>query len=281
MISLLVLLFCGSISISVGLFSDISLPFSRNLSSSSSSEHIWSKGVTKLIVLPGGGPGRDGGYPEWTRQRVQAAYDYYQSLPAAEKLEAAFVTLSAGSLNGANQVMEDKRIIFECQFMMNHLIRLGVPKQRVWGDMFSWDTVTNGLSLRLFLQALLAFHSNQSSSKVHVEVFISDFHADRVEAAFNWVLNLSPPLRPGAPLDHATGRPRSIPMTMHRVPSSGSMPGYEQRLQHEAKGTKAIHQQAARITSFNGFLAFVLLGGHKGLRSYLLQEYTKSVGGGW
>lgn len=42
-----------------------------------------------------------------------------------DKQDAIFLTLSAGSLNAPNTKMSDSRIIFECQYMINHLKQLG------------------------------------------------------------------------------------------------------------------------------------------------------------
>jgi hypothetical protein len=119
--------------------------------------------VRTVYVIPGGGSGSAGAtetnttdYPEWTRRRVVDAVTHWKRKHEAQS-DAIFLTLSAGSMNSPNKRYDDGRIKFECQHTMDHLKSLGVPANRVFGDMLSWDTVTNGLTLRLFLEGVLAY----------------------------------------------------------------------------------------------------------------------------
>ena len=128
------------------------------------------------------------------------------------------MALSAGSLNSPNGRDKDSKIIFESQLMIQHLVSLGVDRDRIYGDFMSWDTVSNALIARQFVEAMVAlkklgerhlfdkgvvFKSKNGtvtlrsglleSKKVdlmtgalNIEVFISDFHADRVKTAFDW-----------------------------------------------------------------------------------------------
>ena len=106
-----------------------------------------------------------------------------------------------------------------------------------------------------------------------LHVFISEFHSERVEAAFRWVLGLSPSVLP------------SVTLVMHNISSSGilglSSEDLDIRAQHERIGVERIQANAIQIRTLAQFHAFLLLGGHKGLQSYLHAVYTPSAGGGW
>lgn len=269
------------------------------------------KSVNTLYVIPGGGGSDYDGYPEWTKRRVVAAWKHYNTYHKSSNT-AIFLALSAGSLNSPNKLYSDKRIMFECQHTVNHLLQLGIPKEIVFGDTFSWDTVTNGLVVRMAVEGIQEFRAMNednilpptttpvSSSAVaqastdtsqpavvatgtqqqpvvnlkplNIEVFISDFHADRVGAAFDWILNLVP-------------RVNSVQLKINTVSSVGidwhTPLDYAQRISHEAEGTKRIKDNARSIKTLSQFYAFLMLGGHQGLHKYVLHDYVTSKGGGW
>jgi hypothetical protein len=110
-------------------------------------------------------------------------------------------------------------IRFECMHMIEYLRNVGhIEDSRLHGDFMSWDTVGNAMVLRMFIEGYLdsvqhataqLAQSNWTGNDVSlrsettkdrlpeprgldVKVFISDFHANRVEAAFSWVLSLEP-----------------------------------------------------------------------------------------
>lgn len=280
--------------------------------------------VQTVYVIPGGG-NSGGAYPEWTKRRVEAAFQHYTQLPQNEKNAALFLALSAGSLNSANALATDRRIVFESQHTLRHLVQLGVPKSIIFGDTFSWDTVTNGMTLRTFVEGVQEYrrvneknfvpakqledpvvmkseqqekrnsNDNNSNNKqkkqllrgnnrpaksppvlrpLVLEVFISDFHADRVRAAFDWVLRLAPALSPA-----------SVELRINAVSSMGidfgSQLDYAHRVAHEAEGVKRIAENAKSIRTMAQFHAFLMLGGHQGLHKYLHYDYEKSQGAAW
>lgn len=160
--------------------------------------------------------------------------------------------------------------------------------------------MTNGLTLRMYVEALLdtralsavtpsgspapsssagtqksqplhsASPSHQEDQHHHlpppllfIEVFISDFHAARMQASFEWILGLEPSLT------------HHINMTIHSVPSSSSSfttltsEQMEERRQHEEKGVAVLKQNQAMVRSMPELYRFLLMGGHQGFRSYL------------
>jgi hypothetical protein len=250
-----------------------------------------------VYIIPGGGSGsglHTLDYPEWSRQRVVAAHRHSMEKEAENK-QSIFLALSAGSLNAPNLLLSDSRIVFECEFMIAHLIELGVPSARIFGDSMSWDTVTNALVARQFLEGLLTVkskpkklskrkkslrdeHNNPqglviSTSPLQVEVFISDFHAERMKAAFNWVLNLEPSLFAD----------RAITVAVHSVSSEEILwpdkEAFAERVKHEEEGARQIQENSQIVTTMAEFHAFLLLGPHKGLDSYLKNSYIIVWGG--
>jgi hypothetical protein len=227
-----------------------------------------------LFVIPGGGSGSEiSGYPEWTSRRTLKAYEKYLQQPFSLRNHVIFLALSAGSLNSPNRRLIDDRIIFECQKTIDHLNHLGVPKDQVFGDFLSWDTVTNGLALRLFLEGYLATHPSYDS--VNIEVFISDFHATRVKVSFEWILRLSPSLLTSGHSPSVTSSPH-ISLVVHEVSSTGLFENktLQERLRHEALGVQKIFENQNKIRTIQQFYGFLFAGGHQGLWRYLHGEYT-------
>jgi len=232
--------------------------------------------VSVIYVVPGGGSGAgmnnvDKHYPEWTRRRVKAAFEQHRREGNKTPL---FVALSAGSLNTPNTVHEDGRIKFECQHMIEHLVELGVPRSSIIGDFMSWDTVTNALFLRMVINGVrVAQKANLRNKKLPIEVFISDFHAERVQAAFEWVLGLRPSLLP------------YVTLTINKVSSEGiewpDADAFSSRVEHERGGVQQIKDNSKIIQTVTELEAFVTLGPHKGIFNYLHHQLPAKTGSGW
>lgn len=273
--------------------------------------------IDTVYVIPGGGSGiplygssassnrsklsafEVAGYPEWTRRRTSEAFMEFSSSTSEQQQRSIFLALSAGSLNAPNVLLDDRRVMFECQHTLQHLAALGVDPKRLFGDWFSWDTVTNAVALRQFLDGLLLFRGPKRPP-IQVRVYISDFHHLRMRQALIWVLSLRPqPLIDGAlnlpvssrnSVDTASMNGRNplrgkhVDVTIHVVDSLGLAvdPGvWKARLQHEEAGVAQLQRHQMRITHMRQLQAFLFLGGHGGLRKYLLQKYQPSAGLGW
>jgi hypothetical protein len=122
--------------------------------------------------------------------------------------------------------------------------------------------------------------------KLNIEVFISDFHADRTHAAFEWVFKLYPSIMQPPESSYPNHHQHfDVKLSINKVHSFGihwsNENSFKQRIEHEAKGVQVIKENEKVIKTFEQFLAFMLLGGHKGLLNYLHSEYTVSKGGGW
>lgn len=222
--------------------------------------------VDIIYIIPGGGSD-DMHYPEWSKQRTLAAFKHSRSF---QKKSSIFFALSAGSLNSANTAMGDGRIIFECQHMIKHLLSLGVERERIYGDFMSWDTVTNALVARQMVEGFLSAQKKMTLPLL-IEVFISDFHLERVECAFTWVFGLKPSILGDKVL-----------LTVHNV-SSASLNGsaqhiFKARRHHELRGLRTMKSNMKIVKTIQELYAFVLLGPHKGFNNYFFGTYEKSKG---
>lgn len=231
--------------------------------------------VSTIYVIPGGGGGSDG-YPEWTKVRVEEALTMYQM--NNEKDNAIFVALSGGSLNSKNSVQDDGRIIFECQHVIRDLQNHGISPNRIFGDFSSWDSVTNGLVLRQLMEGLHAIHRNSEKKykrKIDVHIFISDFHRERIELIFNWILGLTPSVMDKLPID----------LLIHSIKSKmnwfKNQDDFNNRIAHERASVRLLEEKKLVIRTIDEFHAYLFLGGHKGLKMYLDNQYKVSSGGGW
>eukprot|EP01041_Mallomonas_annulata_P004698 gene4697-9315_t len=221
--------------------------------------------ASTVYIIVGGGAGedKDNGYPPWTRLRTLAAVAQYEKEIPSNQNRSLFLAMSAGSLNGPNKRWEDGRIIFECQHIISHLKESGIPSERLFGDFFSWDTLGNGFTLRLFVEGMLSFEkpSQGYSRKLRLEVFTSDFHVDRVRAAFTWILGLTPSLLPHVAM--------SIHIHDSTLLSWEDPSAFRARMEHEKSGVARIRQLSSTIRSATQMQAYLLLGGHQGLINYL------------
>ena len=274
-----------------------------------------------LYVIPGGGSGvqsevsEDGHYyPEWTKRRTVAAVEHARKhFPSVTQNDGEasatggpyhFLALSAGSLNSPNQLMKpNQQVIFECTHIIHHLVELGVPQDVIHGDFMSWDTITNGLVVRMTVQALLEAYP--SVNKVNIEVFISDFHLERMKASLEWLLGLqggSEERKEEEPPSSLTTKTR---LRMHSVSSEGidglsyfgppdkwgrpaplsdeAKAAFDARREHEKRGIAQVSENRKKIVTEAQFKSWLLLGGHRGYKQYLAGDgsYTPSQGKGW
>ncbi len=277
-----------------------------------------SQGDINLYVIPGGGSGMRSTkdeegfvYPEWTRRRTLAAVKHAKENFGSAILTSTrdadkdmdkdkdnlnFLALSAGSLNSPNARNKDHQVVFECTHTIRHLVELGVSQDRIHGDFMSWDTITNGYVLRMTAQALLARYPG--AERINIEVFISDFHLERMQASLEWLLGLS-----GGPSEQPLlGK---VMLRMHSVSSEGieglsyfgkpdkwGKPApvsdaaralFRDRQEHEKRGVEQIARNRKIIRSEGQFQEWLLLGGHQGLSAFLRGDgsYVPSRGEGW
>eukprot|EP00903_Cladosiphon_okamuranus_P013200 g12312.t1 len=93
---------------------------------------------------------------------------------------------------------------------------------------------------------------------LNVTVFVSDFHADRMDAVFQWVFGLEPSLLKGK---------TTVTTVSIDTPVEMWARGPEQRQArqaHEREAASQARQRAKEIRTVEEFRAFMMLGGHKG-----------------
>jgi hypothetical protein len=132
----------------------------------------------------------------------------------------------------------------------------------------------------MYTEALLDFNPHKSSilstpkHKLNIHIFISDFHAARTQACFEWILDLEPSLT------HSPTHSLSphVMMTIHSLPSLEFGPEERaERDKHEAKGLQVIQKNKKNVRTMSELYQFLLLGGHGGLDKYLRGTYSAST----
>lgn len=128
------------------------------------------------ILIPGGGVRESGALPSWVRRRLDRA----MKLQRGEYL----VTLSAGTPHRPPPLDSNRFPIFESAAGARYLIQAGLPSSRVLMETSSWDTIGNAFFSRVV--------HVQPRGWRRILVITSDFHLERVQAAFNWAYGLTP-----------------------------------------------------------------------------------------
>jgi len=258
----------------------------RQMASSALKSHLHEAGhrwqnVTRLIVIPGGGPGdreHDKGFPKWTKQRTDAALtDWLQHCTVNG--QCAILALSAGSMNAPSAEQPDGSIIFESARIMQYLVEAGIPPESIICDFASWDTVGNAWFTRMVVESLLQLITtnsesqtlNQDSALLQVLVYISDFHADRMRAAMEWLFGLQPQVG------------EAVQFEVVDVPSGEQGVGFAHRLKHEAQGAQMLRnfKHKGLLHSMAEMQTYLLLGGHGGYYKFTHGLYKASTGPGW
>jgi len=114
--------------------------------------------------------------PSWVRRRLDRALE----LQRGEYL----VTLSAGTPHRPPPLDENNFPIFESAAGARYLIEAGIPPSQVLMETSSLDTIGNAFFSRVI--------HVQPRGWRRVLVITSDFHLERVQAAFTWVYGLTP-----------------------------------------------------------------------------------------
>ena len=114
-----------------------------------------------------------------------------------------------------------------------------------------------------------------------------------MKAALTWVLDLQPSLLSLANMEFISIPTSTSPSTSvddkdhsnrNRQELRGGATGAmmsASRQAHEKKGVAMIERLKTKVTTAEELKAYLLLGGHRGLRNYVLNQYQPSSGGGW
>lgn len=272
------------------------------------------RGIERLLVVPGGGPGNpgtDGGFPLWTRQRTDAALEEWrESCEPFGSARCAILALSAGSMNAPSPRNFKGHVVFESSLIAEHLVRNGVPPEAIICDWATWDTVGNAWFTRLVAEALIHLAdpdrlkkiqgiSTRDGTKVargstlpetaslfnghgvvlRLTVFISDFHAARMHAALDWVFGLDP--RPGD--QYGVRTTVDVVSVISKGTEWEERESFKDRMKHESQWETRLRGWASQglLQSATEMQAYLLLGAHSGYFQFTHGTYITSSGGGW
>ncbi len=121
------------------------------------------------VIIPGGGVCDDGRLTDWAAQRFDCA--------VAIQPEGPFIALSGGTPHKSAPV-------FEAYAGAKYLLSLGVPSDRIYTEISSYDTIGNAFFARVQ-------HCDVRSWR-RLLVVTSLFHMPRTEAIFRWLFGLAP-----------------------------------------------------------------------------------------
>mmetsp|Transcript_17083 Transcript_17083/g.37038 ORF Transcript_17083/g.37038 Transcript_17083/m.37038 type:complete len:175 (-) Transcript_17083:365-889(-) len=164
-------------------------------------------------------------------------------------------------MNGAPPRYADtQHIIFESSAMASALLSGGIPEEQIFTEIASWDTVLNAWFSREFVRGVQFLSGTRA---LDVTVLISDFHAARMAAAFEWVF------RGLGESDLMEAR-----VAIESVPSDGIFSDEELRVRsiHESRATTQIKTNASAVTCPAAFAAYIWCGGHRGYRQFGLGQ---------
>lgn len=121
---------------------------------------------------------------------------------------------------------------------------------------------------------------------VNNDFYFSDFHLERMKAALTWVLDLEPSLLSLVNMEFISISISTSPSTSaddkdHSNRNNRQAMMSASRQAHEKKGVAMIERLKTKVTTAEELKAYLLLGGHRGLRNYVLNQYQASTGGGW
>lgn len=131
----------------------------------------------EAILIPGGGLTENGQLPSWTRARLELALSRYRK-------GLILITLSGGTVHKPPPLDEEGYPLFESRIAAEYLMDQGIPPDKIWAEISSYDTIGNAFFSR-FLHV-------QPARLERILVITSAFHMARTKSAFRWIFNLSP-----------------------------------------------------------------------------------------
>jgi vancomycin permeability regulator SanA len=128
--------------------------------------------MTTLIL--GGGVRPGGSIPPWVEARIDAALARWTGGP--------ILCLSAGSVHVPALLDDRGQPWFESRCTAAELIRRGVPRESIYTETCSYDTIGNAYFTRLL-------HTDPRAWR-DLTVVTSEFHMPRTRVIFDWVFAL-------------------------------------------------------------------------------------------
>jgi len=178
------------------------------------------------IFVPGGGLLPGGILPPWTVARL----DYALSQKERTRWIAC---LSGGTVHKPPPLNKDGFSIFESHAAGNYLVSKGTHPQQILTEISSYDTIGNAYFSRLLFSDPLQFD--------RLLVITSEFHMQRIQAAFEWIYGLTP-------------LPVEYQLRFETVPDKGLSPQVlETRTAREKKNLEKMRKTQMDITTLDAF----------------------------
>lgn len=183
------------------------------------------------ILIPGGGLTKNGQLPDWTKKRIEVAFDQANGNPF-------FITLSGGTVHKAPPIDEEGFPIYESQTAGNFLIELGVNPDQILSEISSFDTIGNAYFARVI-------HTDPMGLR-KLLIVTSEFHLPRAQAAFEWIFNLLPD--------------ENYDLDFIASPNTGLDPEIlSARIEKEASSLASLKQNAQGISTLADFHTWLFL----------------------
>ena len=128
------------------------------------------------VIIPGGGLRADGSLPPW----IAACFD----VALERQPDGPFIALSGGSPHKPAPLDPTGRAIYEAVAGGAYLLNRGVPSDRIYTEISSYDTIGNAFFTRTQHTDMREWH--------RLLVVSCGYHAARMEAIFRWMFALAP-----------------------------------------------------------------------------------------
>lgn len=125
------------------------------------------------IIILGGGINKNCTLPDWCIDRCNLAIKIFK------KYNSSIICTSGGSYHNPNPLDKDGFVIHECDALANYLFSKGVPKEKIFKEWTSYDTIGNAYFSKILLI--------DSFNWKNITVVTSDFHMDRSKIIFNYL----------------------------------------------------------------------------------------------
>lgn len=172
------------------------------------------------VLIPGGGLSRSGELLSFVRTRLDRA--------AAHSSEF-YIPLSGGTPHVPQPLDGNGYPVFEAIPAARYLQERGIPRERIFPETSSYDTIGNAFFAR-------ALHADPRGLR-RLLVVNSEFHMPRTEAIFRWVFGAAPD--------------SGYQLTFETTPNTGlSEEALAFRAERERASLEVVLDLAARISTF-------------------------------
>lgn len=132
----------------------------------------------KIMIILGGGLHKND-LPVWVKDRCNCAINYYNK--NKDLFNIKIIATSGGSPHYPNPRDKDGHTIHECDIIIRYLIDNHVPKNILFKEWTSYDTIGNAYFSKLLLVDVFSWEN--------LLIITNDFHMERSKAIFEYIFN--------------------------------------------------------------------------------------------